>query len=202
MTRLTVKDKQLEDITEKFELLEKFPQTIGIPRGQIGTWTEKTLAQQGGTAPVNKPLYFTSGDKRFEIVTMVKEGKESALLKLQTNRDELIEKGYAADSKERIGITQKINRFKADESNYQLTAIDYDAKISGKGVQRIPESELMAIFKTQTGAQAYTKLREVQDALAVKVTPKKQPDGTIKKTIGQRAMQLAIPSLKLSLIHI
>ena len=59
MTRLTVKDKQLEDITEKFELLEKFPQTIGIPRGQIGTWTEKTLAQQGGTAPVNKPLYLS-----------------------------------------------------------------------------------------------------------------------------------------------
>ena len=54
----------------------------------------------------------------------------------------------------------------------------------------------MAIFKTQTGAQAYTKLREVQDALAVKVTPKKQPDGTIKKTVGQRAMQLALPSLK------
>jgi len=195
-TRLTAKEQQLEHVTKQFKGLEDFPGAISIPRGQLATWTEKTLAQQGGTTPVSKPLYFESGKRRFEIVTMVRAEKEDRLLALNVRRDSMIKQGYASDTKQRLQVNKEISDFKADQSNYRLTAIDYDAKISGKGIERISESELMVMFKTETGAKAYKVLEDVQEALAKKVEPKKQPDGTINKSVAQRALGTILPTIK------
>ena len=80
---------------------------------------------------------------------MVRAEKEDRLLALNVRRDSMIKQGYASDTKQRLQVNKEISDFKADQSNYRLTAIDYDAKISGKGIERISESELMVMFKRE-----------------------------------------------------
>jgi len=187
------KGNELERVEKAYEFFGESGITGGVsrPRGQFIYWTGKTLKNEGVTSPDAQLVYFEGGGKRFEIVTMVKKSKENEYDNLLKLRDEAIKlENETGLTGQRTRAQRNLDKFRNDESNYELTAVDYDVKIQEGRIDRITNTELNSIFKTKTANQALEKLMSIQSSLARKKSS--EVTGVVKKKV----LGIAIPILR------